>query len=85
MYTCKLSEDDFFRIYCPQRGGSVGSDGAVYFKANQIRQRGHGIGGIFGSLIRRFLPFLSKHVVPFAKTALKNVAVDVLDGNKSLG
>ena len=62
----------------------MGADGSVYFKANQIRQRGHGIGGIFGSIIRRILPFLSKHVVPFAKTALKNVAVDVLDGNRNL-
>jgi hypothetical protein len=34
--------------------------------------------------MRRLLPFLTKHVLPFAKTALKNVAVDVLDGNRNL-
>ena len=82
MYTCALNEGDFFRIYNPQRGGSVGNDGAVFFKANRYRQRGHRIGGIFGSILRKVMPFLTKHVLPATKEAIKNVAVHVLDGKK---
>ena len=81
MYSCLQSPEDFFELYAPQTGGS-----SPVFKASFKRQKGYGIGGIFGSIARRFLPFLRTHVLPhvlpYAKTAIRNVAVDVLDGTR---
>lgn len=82
-----MDESDFFRLYNPQRqqyGGAIGADGSVFFKAYGSRQRGHGIGGIFGAIARRLLPFLGKHVAPHAKSALANIASDVLGNNRNL-
>lgn len=85
MYHCNLKEEDFFHIYSPyQRGGAIGADGSIYYTPTITRQKGRGIGGIFGALARRVIPFLKKYVVPVAKQTLKNVAVDVLDNDKNV-
>jgi hypothetical protein len=84
MYTCGLRETDFFKLYHPQLGGAIGADGSVFFKAFPGRQRGHGIGGIFGAIGRRLLPFLGKYVLPHAKEAIKNVALDVLNSGRPI-
>ena len=53
-----MDQVDFFKIYNP-RGGAIGIDGSVYFKGYGGRQMGHGIGGIFGAIGRRLLPFFA--------------------------
>jgi hypothetical protein len=81
-YNCGLSEQDFFRLYHPQRGGTIGADGTLFFKSSFGRQHGSGIGGIFGAIGRRLLPFLKNVIWPHAKRALRNVAVDVVDNDR---
>ena len=81
--TCNLNEEDFFRLYNPQSGGAKGDDGAVYFKSGIARQRGQGIGGIFGSLLRRLLPFLYKTVLPQALGVASNVVTDLANGKRN--
>jgi hypothetical protein len=96
-YNCGLKEEDFFRIYHPQRGGAIGLDGetfyrstfgrqlghgGLYYKSSFGRQHGHGIGGIFVAIGRRLMPFIKNIIWPSAKKALSKVAVDVLDNNR---
>ena len=85
IYNCNLNEEDFFKLYHPQqRGGAVALDGSSFFKASTYsRQRGHGIGGIFGAIGRRLLPFIKQYVLPHAATAVKNVVSDVYTGKKN--
>jgi len=74
-----MLEEDFFRFYHPnQIGGSVGTE--PFYQSSLRRQRGAGIGGFFGAIGRRLLPFLQKHVLPSAMSAVRNVADDLLDG-----
>jgi hypothetical protein len=83
MVKINLSEADFFKLYNPQTGGSFGTDGTSFYKRQVVgRQRGHGIGGIFGAIARKLIPFVGNLVWPHAKSALKNIAVDVLDGGR---
>jgi hypothetical protein len=91
-YHCGMSEKDFFNLYHPnQRGGSMSSDGRVFFRSNMGRQRGSGIGGIFGALARKLLPiareyvipFIAKHVFPQVKAFASNVVSDV-SSNRNL-
>jgi hypothetical protein len=78
-----LSEADFFKLYNPQTGGTFGTDGSSFYRRQVIgRQRGYGIGGIFGAVARRLLPFVGNLIWPHAKSAMKNIAVDVLDGGR---
>jgi hypothetical protein len=79
VYHCNLREEDFFKLYHPQRGGAYGTP---FFKSNIGRQRGSGIGGIFGAIRRTLLPLFSKYVLPHARTALRNVAIDLLDSKR---
>lgn len=80
---CLESPEDFYEVYAPQKGGYF----RVY-KAFYGRQKGAGLGGIFGTIARKLLPFLTqkllpfarKHVLPFAASAAKNVALDVVKG-----
>jgi hypothetical protein len=54
-----LNENEqFFRLYNPQYG--AGSDNLVFYKPNLIRQKGYGLGGIFGAIGRKLLPFKKK-------------------------
>jgi hypothetical protein len=75
MYTPTLTEDDLFRFYDPytQTGGEL-----PYYRATYRRQRGSGIGGIFGALARKVLPFLGKHILPSAERFFKNTFADVV-------
>lgn len=78
-----MDKVDFFKLYNPQRGGALGDDGSLYFKAYGSRQRGHGFGGIFGAIGRRLLPFLGKHVLPHARTAIGQIASDLIDNKRN--
>jgi hypothetical protein len=49
-----------------------------FYRANVRRQKGYGLGGIFGTLARHILPFVKRHVWPHAKQALKDIAVDTV-------
>jgi hypothetical protein len=53
-----LNGIDFFNIYHPKQTGGT----SPYYEASVRRQRGAGIGGIFGAIGRKLLPFLSKHL-----------------------
>lgn len=44
------------------------------------RQRGAGLGSIFGLIGRYILPIIQEHVFPHAKTALMNTVKDVVQG-----
>jgi len=84
---CLESPEGFYEIYAPQKGGFF----RVY-KAYYGRQKGAGIGGIFGTIARKLLPFITekvlpfarKHVLPFAAKAAKNVALDLVHGKTNL-
>jgi hypothetical protein len=82
-FDCGMKQEDFFNLYHPQRGGTVGLDGSTFFRANLGRQRGSGIGGIFGAIARRLIPFATKYILPHAKTLLGNFASDVFDKNRN--
>jgi hypothetical protein len=85
VYKCSDEERKFFRIHNSQFGGSTSLGGdLLYYRGSPYRQRGNGLGGFFGSLFRRLIPFAKQYVLPHAKTALKNVAVDVLEGGRPL-
>lgn len=79
--------DQLFRLYNPQYGNGNG-DGLVYYKHNLRRQKGAGLGAIFGAIGRKLLPFIKniiipqakKYALPHATAALKNVARDVIQG-----
>lgn len=60
-------------------GGGLES-GLLVYRPNLRRQHGHGLGSFFGRVFQRILPIAQKYVFPHAKTALKNVTRDVLDG-----
>lgn len=91
MANCGLKEEDFYRLYHPQHGGALFykstfdrqyGHGNLFYKSGFSRQHGHGIGGIFGAIGRRLLPFLKNIVWPSAKKAISRVAVDVLENNR---
>ena len=44
------------------------------------RQRGAGLGSIFGLIGRYVLPIIKEHIFPHAKTALINTVQDVMKG-----
>ena len=82
MYSCYDNPESFFELYNPQKGGSL-----LAYKSSFTRQKGHGIGGIFGAIASRLIPIVQKllpHVLPHAKTAVTNIANDVLTGRHSL-
>ena len=82
MYSCHDNPESFFELYTPQQGGSL-----LAYKSSFTRQKGHGIGGIFGAIASRLIPIVQKilpHVLPHAKTAVKNIAMDVINGRQPL-
>jgi len=82
MYKREDDQRDYYQLYFPQKGG--GDDGLVYYKTKGFRQKGYGIGGFFGSLAKKFLPFATKYLLPHAKTAMSNIVSDVMDGKRTI-
>jgi len=80
-YHCNDDIELFFRRLPTQRGSGMMDDGRMYF-AGVRRQRGAGIGGIFGSIARRLLPFAQKYIMPHAMEYAKNVVNDLSEGRK---
>jgi len=78
-YTCCQGPDGF---WTPQVGYGILPDGRVYFSGVR-RQKGAGLGGVFGAIARRLLPFAKQFILPHAKTALQGLASDLTDPNTS--
>ncbi len=76
-YTCCQGPDGF---WSPQAGYGLLPDGQVYFSGVR-RQKGAGLGGVFGAIARRLLPFAKQFILPHAKTALQGLASDLTDPN----
>jgi len=86
---------DFLRLYNPQIGRGL-DDELSFYKSSYKRQRGAGLGAIFGSIARTLLPFAKNYLLPAAKNyllpaaksyalshgqqAIKGIASDVLSG-----
>jgi hypothetical protein len=58
-----------------QYGGFA--DGRVYFSGVR-RQRGAGLGGIFGAVARHLIPFFKKFIMPHAASAVGAIASDII-------
>jgi len=79
-----------------QYGRGVGVDGRVgidplslvpsqvFYRAAVRRQKGYGLGGIFGTIARHVLPFAKKYILPHAKKAVSDIAVDVFQNNRPI-
>ena len=70
-------EDEYNDYYARQAGGAL-----PYFAGAQY-QRGHGLGNLFGSLLRSAMPLTKRGAVALGKGALKTgvrIAGDVLSG-----
>ena len=78
-FNCGDDMELFFRKLPVQYGGAATMDRPIFF-AGVRRQRGAGIGGIFGTPARRLLPFAKKYILPHALEAVKNVASDLSEG-----
>ncbi len=82
-----IDENTLMRLYNPQVG-SGHDDGLTFYRSNYRRQRGAGLGSIFGSIARRLIPFArnfllpaaKKYVLPHATEAVKNIADDIFSG-----
>lgn len=79
--------NDFIRLYNPQVGRGA-DDGLVFYKSSYKRQRGAGLGAVFGAIARKLIPIArnilwpaaKKYVIPHASLAAKQLAGDVLSG-----
>jgi len=85
-YNCAVPQN-FFKFAPPRasRPAQVGygfGEGQVYFSGVR-RQKGAGLGGLFGVMARRLVPFMKRFVLPHAASALRGIASDVIDGNQS--
>jgi len=78
-YHCGNDMRKFYQQVSRQAGGAIFPDGRVYF-AGVRRQRGSGLGGYFGSIARRLIPFAKKYILPHAAEAIRNIATDVSGG-----
>lgn len=81
-YTKSSNLVDFYNFKPVQLGGSVLRDNRVFFRGVR-RQRGSGLGGIFGTFARSFIPFATKYIIPHAKTAIREIASDVLGNGRN--
>jgi len=63
-----------------QYGG--GDDGHIYFSGAR-RQRGAGLGGVFGAVARHLVPFFKRFILPHATSAVGAIASDMI-AKKSL-
>lgn len=85
MYSADVNA--MIRLYTPQVG-SGHDDGLTFYRSNYRRQRGAGLGSIFGSLARRLIPFAKnfllpaaqKYILPHATEAAKSIADDIFSG-----
>jgi hypothetical protein len=67
-------------LYPYQYGGSYAiPPDLLFYKANLRRQKGYGLGGIFGTIAKYVLPFAKDYLLPHAKRAVRDIAVDVVD------
>jgi hypothetical protein len=74
------SPQEFSEIYSPQFGGALPA-----YKASYLRQKGAGIGGVFGAIARFLMPYVSKAlpiVAQHAKSAIRNIATDVVNSSQ---
>ena len=84
MYSCLTSPDELYDVYAPTTQSGNGFDAYV---SSYKRQKGYGIGGIFGTIARRLIPLfrdkILPFVLPFAKKMGQNVAMDVIEGRQN--
>jgi len=63
--------------------------GLKFYRSSVARQRGSGLGAIFGAVAKHLIPFAKNYVLPITKKyvppraleALKNVGDDYMNGN----
>ena len=80
--------NELVRLYSRQQTGGGGlDDNLLFYKSSYKRQRGGGLGSIFGTIARTLLPFAKKllpaaktYLFPHAKKAALGIADDVLAG-----
>ena len=82
------SPEYFAALYSPkvQYGGAVLEP--QFYRSSYSRQRGEGLGSIFGALARRLMPFVRNHIlpaaqkyiIPAAKQGITNLVSDVIEG-----
>ena len=96
MYATEESVKHYLNVFSPpsrqQRGGAIGNDRTLqYYVPSVRRQRGAGLGLLFKNLFSHIVPFAKKYLLPAAKQYVlpqvkemgKNVASDLLSGNKT--
>jgi len=82
-----MTDQNCFVYEHPQFGA-----GLAYYRPSILRQRGSGLGGIFGSVFRRLIPFArdillpaaKKYVLPHAEEAIGNIAGDLINGRSNI-
>jgi len=75
------------RLYSPQTGRGL-NDNLQFYKSTYRRQRGAGLGAIFGSIAKHLIPFAKnilwpaaqQYLMPRAQEAAKDIAKDILSG-----
>jgi hypothetical protein len=78
-----MEETNYMSFTHPQFGG-----GLAYYRPSTLRQRGSGLGAVFGSVLRSLIPFArnfilpaaKKYVLPHAEEAIGNIAGDLFNG-----
>ena len=75
-YCCDASAGMYEQYYANQQSGR-----GMPVYSGALRQRGHGLGNIIGSLFRRILPFLGRGAAAALMTGSKVVG-DVSEGKK---
>jgi len=66
--------------------------GLAYYRPSTLRQRGSGLGGVFGSVLRSLIPFArnyilpaaKKFVLPHAEEAIGRIAGDIINGRSDI-
>jgi len=85
-----VNVDQLARLYAPQTGR--GANELAFYKSDYRRQRGNGLGSIFGAIARKLIPFAKsvlwpaakKHILPHAISAATNLGEDILSGENVL-
>ena len=72
-------DKEIYHFYLPTQVGK-GNEDLAFYANNWRRQKGGGLGGILGSIARRILPLAQKYIFPHAKSAIKNISSDILQG-----
>jgi len=83
-----MDNENYVAYAHPQFGGG----GLAYYRPSVLRQRGSGLGGVFGSVLRSLLPFArnflipaaKKYVLPHAEEAIGNIAGDIFNGRVNI-